>query len=165
MILFQGGELLVSTVDEGDVPALLEVYKQCEEFLALGPVPVASVQMVQADIDHSRDENGQYCMIREGRGRIIGVVDFTAKSEEVHTSELLLLMIAAPWRGKGYGQAVVRALEAYLKKNYGTVRVVSWVQTNNPKAICFWQRLGFHLSMEPLDQPDGTVTRMMSKVV
>lgn len=165
MMLFQTGQLTVSTIDESDLPALFEVYRQCEGFLALGPVPVASVQMVEEDIEHSRRKNGQYCAIRDGQGRIIGVIDFIAKYEGNHTSSLLLLMIGVLWRGKGYGRAVVQALEDYLNENFGSRRMVSWVQTNNPGAIQFWERLGYHLSTVPLDQPDGTVTYEMAKVL
>ena len=44
--------------EERDLPAVLEVYRQCEDFLALGPVARASLQMVQQDLAISRQENG-----------------------------------------------------------------------------------------------------------
>ena len=163
MIVFQTGELTITTVDGSDMPALFEVYKQCEDFLSLGSLPMPSVQMVKEDINHSRGENGSYCAIREDQGRIIGVIDFNAKSEENHTSVLSLLMIAAPWRNKGYGQAVVSALEEYLRKNYETKQINSGVQTNNREAIRFWKRLGYQLSAESCNLPDGTVVYTMTK--
>ena len=165
MVLFRAGELTITPIDSDNLPALLEVYRHCEDFFALGPVPVASVQMIEADIGYSRDHNGQYCAIRDAQDRIIGVLYFIAKSERPHTSSLPLLMIAAPWRGKGYGRAVMHALEAYLKENFGAVQMISWAQTNNREAIQFWRGVGYHLSPEPRSQPDGTATYQMTKAL
>ena len=165
MMLFQIRQLTVSTIDERDLPTLFEIYKQCEDFLALGPVPVASMQMVRADIEHSRAENGQYCAIRDGQDQIIGVLDFIAKSEDHCTGVLSLLMIGIPWRGKGYGRAVVHALEAYLRKNHGIERMDAGVQTNNGAAIRFWKSVGYQLSTEPCNMPDRTVVYSMTKVL
>jgi hypothetical protein len=41
------------TLDELD--EVLNVYRQCEDFLALGPVPTASMEMVVKDIEISKD--------------------------------------------------------------------------------------------------------------
>ena len=165
MILFQTDELEVAPIDPGDLPALFEVYKQCEDFLALGPVSEASLQMVREDIDRSRSENGQYCAIRNHQGHLIGVLDFSVNGGDDSTSILSLLMIAASWRNKGYGQTVVNALEMYLKETYKIERIASGVQTNNSGAIRFWKRLGYDLSTEPRPMPDGTVTYEMAKVL
>ncbi len=35
-------EFTLRPVDEGDLAALMEVYRQCEDFLALGPQAMAS---------------------------------------------------------------------------------------------------------------------------
>ena len=163
MILFQTDELHVATISDRDVPAILEVYRQCEDFLSLGPVPQASTQMVQDDIEHSRGEDGQYCAIRTKHGRAVGVIDFTPNSDCRNTSFLSLLMIAAPWRNIGYGQAVVTSLEQYLKSTYQTEQIDSAVQTNNEVAIRFWRGLGYTLLEEPCRQSDGTITYRMSK--
>ena len=48
---------------EADLMAVLEVYRQCEDFLALGPVPTASLEMVQSDLEHSKEEGGVFCLI------------------------------------------------------------------------------------------------------
>ena len=124
MILFQTDELKVATVNDSEISALLEVYKQCEDFLALGPVSEASVQMIKEDIASSRREGGQYCAIRNGQGLTVGVIDFIANTERTDTSFLLLLMIAAPWRNKGYGKTVLTSLEQYLKRSYGIERMI-----------------------------------------
>ena len=164
MTLFQTDDLKVTTIGKRESSALLEVYKQCEDFLALGPVPVASLGMIQKDRADSRRQGGQYCAIRNGQDVLVGVIDF-AVTERTNSCFLELLMIAAPWRNKGYGRTVVTCLDQYLKRSYGIQRMNAAVQTNNPKGIRFWKRLGYDVSNEPRDQPDGTVTYEMTKML
>ena len=38
-------ELIIRPIDRDDLPAVLEVYRQCEDFLALGPISEASMAM------------------------------------------------------------------------------------------------------------------------
>ena len=121
--------------------------------------------MVQEDLAYSIKEGGQYCALWDGQGILVGVVDFIVTAERPNTSFLLLLMIGAPWRNRGFGQAVVTSLEQYLKYNHGIQRLDSTVQTNNPSGIRFWEKMGFDLSDEPRGQPDGTVTYEMTKVL
>jgi hypothetical protein len=43
-----------------DLDALLDLYRQCEDFLALGPQPQASREMVLADLVLSEPEDGRF---------------------------------------------------------------------------------------------------------
>src|SRR5512143_3408157 len=55
--------MIIRPIVDSDLPALLEVYRQCEDFLALGPDPHASPEMVEKDRALSRQEGGIYCGI------------------------------------------------------------------------------------------------------
>ena len=118
--------------------------------------------MVLYDIEEARELGGQYCVIRNKK-TVVGVVAYIAKTEHLSASYLLLLMMGAPWRNRGYGEVVTHALERFLSEEYGTERVNSAVQVNNTDAIRFYKRFGFRLSNEPRPQPDGTITLEMSK--
>ena len=76
MKLFSAATLEIRPLAENELQSTLEVYKQCEDFLTLGPVPFASMEMVQADRDHSKKENGVYCGIWNEDNKQIGVIDF-----------------------------------------------------------------------------------------
>ena len=162
MTLFQTDDLKVTTVGDNETSALVEVYKQCEDFLALGPISKASVAIVQKDREDSLAQGGQYCAIRDRHGVLVGVIDFAVKGR-TNSCFLELLMIAAPYRNRGYGRTVVASLERYLKRTHGIHRMDAAVQTNNPKGIRFWRSQGYDVSSEPRAQPDGTVTYEMIK--
>jgi hypothetical protein len=78
---------------------VLDVCRQCEDFLALGPAPTASMEMVLNDIEHSQKEGGAFCGIYDAaNGRMIGIVDCVPGNFEgkPQAAFLSLLMIAPP---------------------------------------------------------------------
>ncbi|HTX90741.1 MAG TPA: N-acetyltransferase [Anaerolineales bacterium] len=150
--------LEIHPISQDDLSAVLEVYKQCEDFLALGPVPIASLDMVLKDIEISKAEGGVFCGIYTAGGKMIGVLDYVPNNYrgEPHTSFLELLMISAPFRNQGVGKAVVEALEREIRKGAQVCTILSGVQVNNPQAVRFWQRHGYRIVSEPKFHPDQT---------
>jgi hypothetical protein len=58
-----------------DLPSALALYRLCEDFLALGPTPTASMQMVAADWELSRAQGGAFCGIYLPTGELAGILD------------------------------------------------------------------------------------------
>jgi ribosomal protein S18 acetylase RimI-like enzyme len=151
-----------------DLQLVLDVYRRCEDFLALGPVPTASMDMVQADVLHSQQEGGIFCGIyNTASGEMLGIVDFVpfGWEEDPEQAYISLLMIAAENRDHGLGERVVQAVEEAIRRE-GRVRVIcSGVQVNNPCAIRFWKRMGYAIVSPPEQQPDQTVAYRLRKVL
>jgi len=149
----------IRPVTPADLETLLELYRQCEDFLALGPVATASMEMVLKDIQISRDEGGLYCSLHLPDGKMIGVVDYIPNNYhgDPHSAYLSLLMIAAPFRGQGLGKAVLEAVEAEIQKDAGITTIFLGAQANNPRAVQFWQNNGYRIIAGPKLLPDQTV--------
>ncbi|HMN62099.1 MAG TPA: GNAT family N-acetyltransferase [Anaerolinea sp.] len=145
-------------VGESDLEAVLDLYRRCEDFLALGPQPFASREMVLADLAHSRENGGVFYGIFPG-GRLAGVPDLTESGwlGAPHCACLSLLMIAREQRGLGLGARVLADVEARLRRQ-GVTRICGGVQVNNPQAVRFWQAHGFEISLQARLQEDGTTT-------
>ena len=165
MIAIQEHALEIHPITHEDLSAVLAVYQQCEDFLALGPVPTASVEMVLKDIEISQNESGIFCGIHAADGKMIGVIDYVPShyEGEPHTAFLQLLMIAAPYRKQGIGKAVVKAIEDEIRKNAQVSCILSGVQVNNPDAIRFWQRNGYRVTGGPALLPDQTMAFRLRK--
>jgi ribosomal protein S18 acetylase RimI-like enzyme len=150
-----------------DLPAILGVYRNCEDFLALGPVATASLEMVQQDMALSAEIGGSFCGIFDADGNMMGVVDFLAEGFEGNSQHAFieLLMIAQAYRGQGLGTAVVAHAEAEIRRHAHVKAILSGVQVNNPAAIRFWQKRGFVIESEPVDFPDGTTAYRLRKVL
>ena len=150
--------LEITPVMQDNLAAVLQVYQQCEDFLALGPVATASMEMVLKDIELSKNEGGTFCGIYTADGKMIGVVDYVPRNYqgEPQAAFLSLLMIALPYRNQGVGKAVVDAVENEIRKDAQVTVILSGVQVNNPKAMRFWQRNGYRIVSEPKLHPDQT---------
>jgi len=162
-ILFKADELEIRPVSEEEIGSTIEVYRQVEDFLSLGPVATASMNMVVADIAHSRAEKGLYCGIWNRSGIQIGVLDFSVGKRKEAT--LWLLMISRQHRKQGYGRAILLNLESYLKLKHGVDTIRSGVQVNNEGGIIFWKKMGFSVSDMPRDMGDGTTAYEMMKKI
>ncbi len=157
--------LRIRPVSLDELDAVLDVYKQCEDFLALGPVATASMEMVLKDIELSRGEGGLFCGIYQPSGEMIGVLDYVPGGYQGNPSAafLELLMIAAPQRGRGLGHAVVEAFEDQVRKDPAVRMILSGVQVNNPDAVRFWQREGYRIVSGPTPMPDRTTAYALRK--
>jgi len=157
----------VRPLGDADLDDVLAVYRQCEDFLALGPVATASMEMVLADVRLSRQNGGEFGGIYDPGGVLVGVLDVIPCGVEgaADTAFLELLMIAAPYRSSGLGAAVVRTLEADLVQRCRVRVIEAGVQANNPGAIRFWQRQGFVITGEAALLPDTTIAFPLRKVL
>ena len=160
--LFHTKDCTIKRIEQADLQSTLEVYRQVEDFLSLGPVPKASMEMVLADIKHSKESGGLFCVINNQNGTQIGVLDFVPETSK-GVACLSLLMISQKYRHQGNGQAVLNNLELYLKQYYGTHTIESGVQTNNNAGIEFWKRCGFEIGHVAKAMNDGTVVYDMKK--
>ena len=186
--------MIIRPILDSDLPAVLEVYRQSEDFLALGPDPHASLEMVEKDRALSRQQGGVFCGIfleeatmnlagfenpsgldrRDDAlknltgsntnlsgsvGELVGILDYAPNyNGDPGAAFIELLMLAGPYRGRGLGKAAVDWLLSALHGEAGQKRLYAAVQTNNPGAIRFWQRLGFRITGPAALQPDGTET-------
>jgi len=157
--------LEIRPIAQDDLGAVLDVYKQCEDFLALGPVPTASMDMVLKDIELSKAEGGIFCGIFTAGGRMIGVIDYVPRDYrgQPDTAFLALLMIALPFRKQGIGRAVVEAFENEVRKDPKVSTIFSGLQVNNPQAVQFWQRNGYRIVSEPKLYPDQSIAVDLQK--
>jgi len=164
-MLIRNHSLEIHSITQDDREAVLNVYRQCEDFLALGPVPTASLAMVAKDIESSQHEGGIFCGIFNLDGKMIGVVDYVPENFEgdPHTAFLSLLMIAASCRKQGIGGVVVEWIENEIRKNAQITAILTAVQVNNPQAMRFWQRQGYGAIREAELQPDQTITVRLRK--
>jgi ribosomal protein S18 acetylase RimI-like enzyme len=149
-----------------EYPAVVEAYRQCEDFLMLGPVHQASMDMVLKDIQEADVEGGLYRGIFSGK-ELIGVVSYVPSHFEFKTVDafILLLMLAAGHRGKGIGSTIVDMVEKEICTHARIRSIRCGVQVNNPLAIRFWEKKGYQIFSGPTQQPDKTTVYLLRKQI
>jgi ribosomal protein S18 acetylase RimI-like enzyme len=162
----EGTNFTIKQIDESYAGQVLEVYKQCEDFLSLGPVPNASMQMVLDDYKLSEDEGGIFCGIFIG-GDMAGIVDFNPSGFEGNPecAYIALLMISKRYRNNGIGTGIVKAVENVIRMNPSVKTIRAGVQVNNPPAIAFWAKMGYEIISGPEVMPDTTVAYQLRKII
>jgi ribosomal protein S18 acetylase RimI-like enzyme len=146
-----------------DLPSLLALYRECEDFLALGPIAQASEVMVLADLELSHVNHGNFygLMVDCDLAGVLDVVESGWEGES-RSGYLELLMLAPRWRRHGIGEAATHWAEAQARLA-GAEMMRLGVQVNNPGGWLFWERMGYHVVSEPTLFPDGTVAVEMVK--
>ena len=139
-IVIRDKSIEIRPINQDDLDVVLAVYQQCEDFLALGPVSAASMEMILKDIQISQSEGGIFCGIYTADGKMIGIIDYIPSNfnGDPQIAFLSLLMIAVPFRKQGIGRAVVEAIENEIRKNTQVLAILTGVQVNNPQAVQFW---------------------------
>jgi GNAT superfamily N-acetyltransferase len=152
------------TITPDDKDAILDVYRRCEDFLALGPETKASMAMVLKDIGIARHEGGIFQGIYTA-GKMIGVVSYVPKGFEgkPQIAFLSLLMIAAPYRRHGVGTEIVKRVEKEILMDSHVTTILSAVQVNNPAALRFWQKNDYRIVGGPELRPDSTTVFHLRK--
>jgi ribosomal protein S18 acetylase RimI-like enzyme len=158
-------DLIIRPVGEEQVEELFRVYKDCEDFLALGPVANASREMVMADLRTSQSEGGRFCGIYLGDGTIAGVLDFVPGNfrGQRDTAFIALLMIGRSHRNRGLGSRALAMLEMEIRKDPAVSRVRIGVMVDNPAAIRFWQARGYKIYAGPEPLADQTMVYRLEK--
>ncbi|MGP8079631.1 MAG: GNAT family N-acetyltransferase [Dehalococcoidales bacterium] len=164
-ILIKSRSLTLRTVTLNDTEAILGIYRGCEDFLALGPEPKASLEMVLKDLEISQQEGSCFCGIYNPGEHLVGVVDFIPMGFEgkADIAFISLIMIAAPFRNQGIGNKTVSLTEGEITKDGDVIEIRSAVQINNPAAIRFWQKNGYRIASAPELQSDSTTVFRLSK--
>lgn len=152
-------------VEETNIDYVFQVYKECEDFLSLGPDSRASLEMVYKDIEYSKESKGIFNLIKNENGLIIGIIDYVPNKsgENGDYCYIALIMIKSQYRNKGYGKRVLEAIEESVQRQFGINRFWASVQINNEKGISFWQDQGYTICSEPELQPDTTIVVQMKK--
>lgn len=155
----------VRPVQESELDAILEVYRQCEDFLALTPVPTATMEMVRGDLAISAQNGGLFCGIYAPDGLMVGVLDLIPKGFErnPHHAFIELMMISRPHRNGGLGAMVTAAAEQYVMQDTQVSAMFTAVMVNNIGGQRFWERQGYDYISEPQLQDDGTTSRYLRK--
>jgi ribosomal protein S18 acetylase RimI-like enzyme len=158
------GPIELRNLTTEDFSDILDIYRQCEDFLSLGPQPKASPAMVIKDIEDACKEGGVFKGVYCG-DKLIGVASYVTKGFTGKSTDacLYLLMIIPSFRGKGIGTKIIKVIEKEIFTDAGTTAILSGVQVNNLSGLKFWRKNGYRVTGGPELMPDGTTVFHLCK--
>ncbi len=139
----------IRPVTPADLPAVLEVYRLCEDFLALGPVATASMQMVLKDIEISKGEGGLFCSLHNAAWKNDRGCGLYSKSLSGRPPFRLSFVAhdRRTFSQPGHREGGRRRSRLRSKKIRITT-IFLGAQVNNPRAVQFWQK-GYRIIAGP----------------
>jgi ribosomal-protein-alanine N-acetyltransferase len=82
---------------------------------------------------------GAECLVAEAEGRIAG---FLLAEHAARRAHLITIDVLEPYRRRGFGTALLRAMEATLAER-GVEQIELETATDNHAAIAFWRKHGY----------------------
>ncbi|HEV2754204.1 MAG TPA: GNAT family N-acetyltransferase [Actinomycetota bacterium] len=131
--------VVVRPVEVADVEGLLDIYESvaAERRYIAGELPVDRAKRRSGWISMIEGKSPGRYLAAEVDGALVGMASVAG------TSPLELgMMVAAPWRGKGVGTALLEACIEWAKES-GAHKICLEVWPHNDGAIALYERYGF----------------------
>jgi RimJ/RimL family protein N-acetyltransferase len=155
-------------LDEKWIPELQAFYGECRDYFELStgasPGPDEAEDLIRS-VPRGRSVEDKFVIgLFDAPGHLIGVLDVIRDHPQPQNWFLGLLLFGRSSRGQHLGERVYRRLEEWIRVQKGTdIHLI--VQEQNPRAIRFWQRMGFsvHGMGKQIHKTRETVYLRMSK--
>jgi ribosomal protein S18 acetylase RimI-like enzyme len=166
-------------LDETRRPELQAFYEHCADYFELvtgqPPGPNEAEELLSA-LPRGKTHDDKFVVgLFDAPGHLVGVLDVIRDYPKPADWYLGLLMFAPEWRSRRLGERVYHRLEGWIRE-LGGKAIHLIVQEQNPKAIKFWERMGFAVkgmgkqqlggresvfirmtrALEPAPEPTGT---------
>ena len=135
-------------LDPSRRPELQAFYEHCADYFELvtGQRPGPNeAESLLASLPRGKTHDDKFVIgLFDAPGHLIGVLDVIRDYPKPREWYLGLLMFAPDWRSRRLGERVYHRLEAWVRE-VGGEAIHLIVQEENPKALRFWQRMGFEV--------------------
>jgi ribosomal protein S18 acetylase RimI-like enzyme len=131
--------------DEAELQAFYEVCRDYVELVTGAPPGPGEARALLSELPPGKDLADKYVFgFRDASGKLVGVLDLVRDYPRPREWYLSLLLFGPASRGRRHGEGVYRWVAGWVAAEGGrAVRLV--VTEDNPKAIRFWQRMGFQV--------------------
>jgi ribosomal protein S18 acetylase RimI-like enzyme len=135
-------------LDETRQPELQAFYEHCADYVELvtgqPPGPNEARELL-ASLPRGKTHDDKFVIgLFDAPGHMVGVLDVIRDYPKAKEWYLGLLMFAPEWRSRRLGERVYRRLEEWVRE-LGGKAIHLIVEEQNPKALKFWERMGFEV--------------------
>jgi RimJ/RimL family protein N-acetyltransferase len=141
-----------------DEAAILAVYEQCADYLALQTPEPPSGAMVQSDAATTARHGGVFAGIFKREAHIlIGAISFVSQNfrGQRDYAFVLNLMIGSAHRRQGYGTEAYRAIEEFIWRDPDVKRIGALLLPQHEPSYAFAAKHGFERAGGPFKNKRG----------
>lgn len=140
----------IRSANPGGVPAILAIHRSVVEE---GAYTLAEPDEFTRTEEHERnaivehaEAPGALLMVAETAGQVVGWVQFhNGNRRRTAHSGMLSMMVDERWRGKGVGEALLRALIDWAEESALIEKLTLAIFSTNRRAIRLYEKLGFQV--------------------
>ncbi len=135
-------------LDDSRAPELQAFYEGCRDYFELvtgqPPSPTEAAELLAA-VPHGKTLDDKFVIgLFDAPGHLVGVLDVIRDFPRPREWYLGLLLFEPTLRGRKLGDRVYHRLEEWVAAQGGTALHLI-VEEVNPRALSFWQRMGFEV--------------------
>jgi ribosomal protein S18 acetylase RimI-like enzyme len=128
-------------VSAEDAPRIHAVYRASPRHFERIGSEVPAPADVEREVESILADPTRRAYLVQHAQRTVGYLDFKQGYPDAEEATVTLILIAEPYRGRGFGRAAIEDLESLLQ--HGTRRLYAAVYGHNPGAVAFWKKLGY----------------------
>ncbi len=128
-------------VAAGDAPLIQQVYQASPKHFERIAMEMPGLADVEREVEAILSDPNRRAYLILHDGRPVGYLDYKLHYPEAADATVTLILIAEPYRGRGFARQAVADLEAMLQHDVG--RLFAAVYGDNPGAEAFWRKLGY----------------------
>ena len=139
----------VRALTDDDADAVLALCRENPQFYKYCDAEPSREQVLRDmhDTPPDTDRSRKYYVGFYEDGTLAAVMDVVDGYPAPQTAYIGFFMVAKAWQGQGFGSALIREVEAYLK-TAGMTAVRLAINKGNPQSTGFWEKNGFSVVKE-----------------
>lgn len=128
-------------------PLLHNLYAATPNYFAQLGTKLPSLSETALDVETAEADPQRHIeLIHDDAGELIGSLDYKCHYPEYGDLTINLLLIREDRQSQGWGERVVRHLEARVPD--GIHRILASIFGENPRGARFWKKVGYHFALD-----------------
>ncbi len=139
-------DLRLRPVTINDTAALTQFYSQSQRYFDIIAAPIPVFEDVRLELETAFTNSRRQLEFALLHDEIVAYIDVTFDYPNPKDATVNLLLVSEKYQHLGLGSQLMRQLERRCQSR--ATRLLAGVYGDNPGAVRFWERLGYHFEID-----------------
>ncbi|MEY4531277.1 MAG: hypothetical protein RLZZ156_1998 [Deinococcota bacterium] len=129
-----------------DISLLHQFYNHSQHYFDIIAAPLPTLEDVTRELEIALSNPRRQLEFYILNGEVVAYLDTTLDYPKKADATINLLLVAEHSQHLGLGSQIIQRLESHLESR--AKRILAGVFGHNPRAVRFWERLGYHFEID-----------------